>query len=45
MKNELKQLYLNLSTVETKGQNTIVMANCLLTLAKIIENQSEPDGQ
>lgn len=45
MKDELKQLYLNLSNIETKGQSTIVMANCLLSLAKIIENQSESDGQ
>ena len=48
MKEELKQLYLNLSNVETKGQITIIMANCLVNLSKLIEiadNQSEPDSQ
>lgn len=48
MKEELKQLYLNLSNVETKGQSTIIMANCLINLSKLIENannQSEPDSQ
>lgn len=48
MKEELKQLYLNLSNVETKGQSTIIMANCLVNLSKLIEiadNQSEPDSQ
>lgn len=44
MKEELKQLYLNLSNVETKGQGTIIMANCLINLSKLIEkadNESE----
>lgn len=44
MKEELKQLYLNLTNVETKGQSTIVMANCLINLSKLIEkadNESE----
>jgi len=44
MKEELKQLYLNLSNVETKGQSTIIMANCLINLSKLIEkadNESE----
>ena len=44
MKEELKQLYLNLSNVETKGQSTIIMANCLVNLSKLIEkadNESE----
>ena len=48
MKEELKQLYLNLTNVETKGQSTIIMANCLVNLSKLIEiadNQSEPDSQ
>lgn len=48
MKEELKQLYLNLSNVETKGQSTIIMANCLINLSKLIEianNQSESDSQ
>ena len=48
MKEELKQLYLNLSNVETKGDSTIIMANCLVNLSKLIEiadNQSEPDSQ
>lgn len=44
MKEELKQLYLNLTNVETKGQSTIIMANCLINLSKLIEkadNESE----
>ena len=44
MKEELKQLYLNLSNIETKGQSTIIMANCLINLSKLIEkadNESE----
>ena len=44
MKEALKQLYLNLTNVETKGQSTIVMANCLINLSKLIEkadNESE----
>lgn len=44
MKDELKQLYLNLSNIETKGQSTIIMANCLINLSKLIEkadNESE----
>lgn len=44
MKEELKQLYLNLSNVETKGSSTIIMANCLINLSKLIEkadNESE----
>lgn len=48
MTNELKQLYLNLTNVETKGQSTIIMANCLINLSKLIEianNQSESDSQ
>lgn len=48
MKEDLKQLYLNLTNVETKGQSTIIMANCLINLSKLIEianNQSEPDSQ
>ena len=48
MKEELKKLYLNLSNVETKGDSTIIMANCLVNLSKLIEiadNQSEPDSQ
>ena len=44
MKEELKQLYLNLTNVETKGQSTIIMANCLINLSMLIEkadNESE----
>lgn len=37
MKEELKQLYLKLSAVETKGSSTIVMADALVTLSKIVE--------
>lgn len=44
MKEELKQLYLNLSNVETKGQSTIIMANCLINLSKLIEKADESEG-
>ena len=43
MKDELKQLYLNLSNVETKGQSTIIMANCLINLSKLIEKADESE--
>lgn len=43
MKEELKQLYLNLTNVETKGQSTIVMANCLINLSKLIEKADESE--
>jgi hypothetical protein len=43
MKEELKQLYLNLSNVETKGQSTIIMANCLINLSKLIEKADESE--
>ena len=43
MKEELKQLYLNLTNVETKGQSTIVMAGCLLNLSKLIEKADESE--
>lgn len=43
MKEELKQLYLNLTNVETKGQSTIIMANCLINLSKLIEKADESE--
>lgn len=43
MKEELKKLYLNLSNVETKGQSTIIMANCLINLSKLIEKADESE--
>lgn len=43
MKEDLKQLYLNLTNVETKGQSTIIMANCLINLSKLIEKADESE--
>lgn len=34
--NLLQQIYNTLSEIETKGQDTIHMASCLVTLSKII---------
>lgn len=44
MREELKQLYLNLSNVEVKGRSAIIMANCLITLEKLISESTEPDS-
>lgn len=44
MKDELKRVYLELLNIEVKGRSAIIMANCLITLEKLISESTEPDS-
>lgn len=45
MKTKLVQLYNSLGLVETKGQNTLIMADCMRFLDTLIKECSEPNEQ
>lgn len=43
MNDKIIQLYNTLSLIKTEGQNSILMANCLVALQQIIEKQNGGD--
>jgi hypothetical protein len=44
MEEKLRTLYNTLMTIETKGGNTLVMADCLVYLKKLVEEVQNETG-
>lgn len=42
-KTQLQQLYHTLTLIETKGENTLMMAACLTTLQQILTEMSQSE--
>lgn len=44
MRNRLAQIFNALNRIDTKGENTLIMADCLRALADIINKYDEQKG-
>lgn len=45
MKEKLAKLYNTMNMIETKGQNTIIMSDCLKYLERLIKDEQKKEEQ